>query len=353
MTRKREAESRLLDDLVQLARRETPPPVEWSRLESQLRKAAALDARPAPARVRLRPAPIWALAAAAVLTAAVVLFVQTRPGAPLREQGPRMAADEPASASIRGARTSPPQEIVALTAPRRVQHPLVGAWTLATGGKAVVIGDQPVTVRLMEGALTAEVVPSAKDESFVVVAANVRVAVHGTRFRVRWGPAEDSVHVEVYEGVVGVRPAGDPQASEVRLRAPTAARFDRAGAPMGADPAPLPLRKRIGHPSKSAATLPSSESRPSSPDLAEGSARAAQVVQRCFDEHTATNEETQVSLTTRLVARINPDGQVHSAEFQPPLAPAVERCVSRAFSTVRFPESTEGALLDEELTVRR
>ena len=372
--------------LAELREREPPAPAveglprelreEFRRLSDQGALAAA---RPAAAR-RWWPA-------LALLPAAALALLLLRP-----EPAPVPSSTGAAAlAQLDGQ----PLELGALVAatdrPRRVEHRGRARWELAPGSRARLASSagNVLRVSLEQGSLDAEVQPSAAPESFIVMAAGTEVAVHGTRFRVTLLGGEQ-VRVAVSEGVVQVRPvsAGGARASGTSLPAGAQADF-WAGLPEPAAPSALtpplaPQPPRPSPPAHATPTAPSSAGKPASSPPPAGAARPAasaalapakrpqaaaggtapasvetalravtEQVQDCFRRELQGSSEVGIEVSTTLALGVEADGTLLSADFEPPLAPAVERCVAAQLSQLRVAASPEGYRVERNLRLRR
>lgn len=137
--------------------------------------------------------------------------------------------------------------------PRRVDLAGAGSLWPASDARVLVRSAGPLTrIELWQGEIVMQVNRRAAGERFVVVLSDAEVEVHGTRFTVV-ADAGRLARVDVAEGVVAVRHAGDPErflnagthlvlpVSPPRdLAADGAADEDRATA--SATPAPTPVR---------------------------------------------------------------------------------------------------------------
>lgn len=349
-----ERDSGALERLVEEARSEGTPPLDWDAIEASLMKRAAETQRaPAPSRVRLVP---MLLAAAAVLSASVFMVVRghhallegaERESIAQREvplQRHTLNGDELAPGTVV---TSGAEAVV-------VEHRGHATWTLSPQSTAHVesVGDI-VSLALDRGQISSEVVKSPKPESFVVRVERTRVAVHGTRFRVT--RLSDSVRVEVQEGVVGVGPVGRPG---FELRAPDAATLTFEGvrtdvsAATGDEPSPAAARRQNAVRPKSAYFAPIEPDGLPRGALA-GVEQVVGSIERCFRENTVSADGLRVSLETRLTLRVDPKGTVGEAVFAPPLAPSVGTCVDDAIGTIGFPRSEGGFVAYRVLELNR
>jgi ferric-dicitrate binding protein FerR (iron transport regulator) len=263
------------------------------------------------------------------------------------------------------------------------------------GARAVVARvEDPLVLTLDRGAIDAQVVPVPNGEAFAVDVDGSRVAVHGTHLRV----ARDggNVIVDLSEGVVSVGRA--PRAGSVLgtlVTAPAHAQFAatdirgtmtvthdpsavRAPETGFEDAAPLhaaeartnpaaPARPQAvaGEPhasinaspkaavaappadsvveppappsSASAATTPPPPAAPSGPDP-DAENTVARAVRACMSEHPRPDGMTVVVSTT-LRLWLGDDGSVHTARFDPPVAPDVNTCAAEAIYRTRFTKS--------------
>jgi hypothetical protein len=292
--------------------------------------------------------------------------------------------------------------VVAADRPRHVEHAGRAHWELAPGSEARLLSAAGGVLRvsLEQGSLAAEVEPSGQPESFVVQARGTEVAVHGTRFVV--SVLEERVHVSVTRGQVQVRPVvlgravlptsgtllgpgmqADFWAGATEPPAPAAAHADtpvlRAVPPLPiAPPAPPPARATRPGVSPSAPapakpnaapsvpTVPSSaawSARAPTPSAAPAAAPSASVeqalqtvtghVQHCFREQLPGSSELGIEATTRLGLWVEPDGELLRADFDPPLAPAVESCVAAQLAHLRVARSPAGFRVERDIRLRR
>ncbi|MEO8185179.1 MAG: FecR family protein [Deltaproteobacteria bacterium] len=289
--------------------------------------------------------------------------------------------------------------VVAADQPRHVEHAGRAHWELAPGSKARLLSAAGGVLRvsLEQGSLAAEVEPSGQPESFVVQARGTEVAVHGTRFAVSL--LEERVHVSVTRGQVQVRPVvlgravlptsgtllgpgmqADFWAGATEPSVPAAVHADtsvrRAVPPPPIVPvAPPAVRaarpastataaKPYAAPSAPAAvpTAPSSVALPA-PAPRQPAAPSASVeqaletvtehVQQCFREQLRGSGELGIEATTRLGLWVEPDGELLRADFEPPLAPAVESCVTVQLSHLRVARSPAGFRVERDIRLRR
>jgi ferric-dicitrate binding protein FerR (iron transport regulator) len=360
MKDQRGGEIRALRHLIHEMSAEPEPELDWDRLESRLMEKVGEAPRPVARRGGWR----WALAgAAAVLVAGGALVLRAPPEpANVSERPP--AAERPAlpaSGPVDGAKLSVGAAVVSTQSAREVTHAGRARWTLEPASRAVLTESaERLGVRLEAGALLAEVVPGSAREAFAVEAGELRVAVHGTIFRVELGA--DRVLVGVREGVVSVAPrtpgtgqswllgAGDQGSFSLNGSVGTVQRAtSETTAP--AQPAPgrsARRRSAAGVPAEQAA-LPEA---PAPAELERGLDDVAARTTRCFNEHTSRGE-VRVVARTNIKLEVLADGSAGSLEFDPPLAPAVEKCIENAGAAARFPRSRSGATVERTILLGR
>jgi hypothetical protein len=76
-------------------------------------------------------------------------------------------------------------------------------------------------------------------------------------------------------------------------------------------------------------------------------------VQDCFRRELQGSSELGIEAATTLTLGVEPDGTLLSADFEPPLAPAVERCVAAQLAHLRLAESPEGYRVQRNIRLRR
>lgn len=363
-------ESDALDRLVEEARAEGVPDADWEAVERSLMRRVASEPRAVAPEAPSRPTWVWLGAALAGVAAGLWLFSLREEHAADREQAREKA---PATAGIDGKRLSVGSVVEARTDPVTVEHAGHATWILDPGSRAHLesAGDV-ITVALERGSLFAHVVKVPRAESFVVLAARTRVAVHGTKFRVTRAGSE--VRVQVDEGVLGIGPVGG---SGFELPAPGSAvltldgvRTDGTKGPpevaSGQAPPPSPETARAPGPPR-AGTAEHREARTAGDGAARGTStatraaadpgpsaeRAMAVVKACFRSHTVAQGDLSISATTTMSLHVLPDGTVVEARFEPPLAPSVQQCAEGELSRIRFPESGKGLSLRRSIELDR
>jgi hypothetical protein len=243
---------------------------------------------------------------------------------------------------------------------------------LERGSSATVTHVQGALVlSLGRGALEALVVPVASGEALAVDVGPSRVAVHGTHLRV--ARMADHVVVDLNEGVVSVGAA--PRVGSTLgalVTAPAHAEFSAADAQAtlrvthdlsevrgaAALSAPTQVKRGTGTlaPPPVAARAEARESTPVSapphveshstpagsgaPSItaADPNAPAAveAAVHACMAER-PHSDEVSVIVSTTLYLQIDDDGSVHSARFEPPVAPEVNACAAHSIYKTHFP----------------
>jgi ferric-dicitrate binding protein FerR (iron transport regulator) len=342
----------VLHALVEDARRESAPDLDWESIESSL-LSRARDAEDVPRRVVARPSVSrspWFAGVAAMATAVAAVVV----GAHVFQSPPQQT-----SATAPAARTAPSEvdgdalavgsQILATVRPVTVTHRGHAAWTLDAQSSAHLEGvGEVIAIALDEGSLSARVVKSERPESFVVRVERTRVAVHGTAFRVE--RRETTARISVSEGVVGVGPL---KGTTFELPAPSSAVVDFEGArtdlvasgsgpnePPGITPPPPAPHDR-------ARSVPPEKGGPADGSVAIG--RIEEGVRRCFADLTVSRGDLKVTVSTRMSLQVNENGHLVEASFDPPLVPAVRSCVDAASRNVEFPRSTAGLHVDRVL----
>jgi hypothetical protein len=236
--------------LVRMVAREPAPQLDWGGIERAVFER--LDAEPVAAPV-LAPA-LWprllGVAAVAAGIAAIVGF--GLPSRPLGAYEPATPVAGTIAASTLGAATGRPAApldapltfrgvwLAADTRPLAVRWPGRATCTLGTGTRAHVEPSSPaIVVRLEQGSLRAEVVPSPEAETFVVRVGETAVAVHGTAFTVE--RVGDRAVVEVEHGSVVIGSyARRGTAPRWLMLGPSRASFSLDGARVAAFDGPAP-----------------------------------------------------------------------------------------------------------------
>ncbi len=303
--------------------------------------------------------------------------------------------------------------VEAVEGPVRFGRDGVLAWTLSAGGRVRVvsgIGHEELrhVVALEAGALHVEVVPldergvvaergaaaPSTQERFVVEVGDARVAVHGTEFHVV--RSSQGIVVDVARGVVAVRRAVDAPGSGQRLEAPHRAAFAvdgtgyrelparRASAraevgAVGRDDAPVAARS-TDHASQSpdeqyaglsqqldvtrghgSGSAPAHRPAPATQDTpiaavpptagAWTSERVRGEVISCIVRSAAArSSNVRVTVESRLVVDVAPDGLTRGLRFDPPLRPDFQACAQPVFGA-RFAPGTGRLLVPVEVVL--
>ncbi|MGC4094305.1 MAG: FecR domain-containing protein [Polyangiaceae bacterium] len=357
-----------LDALVEEVRAVAAPKLDWERVQQRLTSAIERDA------TAVRPEPslrmFWVLPALAV-AACIGLWLLPKSAPESRAQLP-VASQEGA---VDGDALAKDELLQGGPGGLRVAHAGRAEWTLDPDSTASVIEHEGVIrVRLVSGALRARVVPTLEKERFVVEAANTRVAVHGTVFRVRLDA--DRTVVDVEQGVVAVGPLERARAAATLLRAPIHAEFALSGAPLDTHQVavnaptggtrPSPLHKQ--HRAAPEASASSESDRPAPPpvtvettinqrrtigEVEAGVGPVVAAVTRCFREGSSESGNLRVTAKSSLTLQVAPDGSIGRLSFDPPLSPNVQSCSEAAIAHVRFARSVEGTSVTRVLELTR
>lgn len=373
-----------LDRVLREIRAQRPPEARQVALPVRLRdefRSFAAQPRSALRRTRTTPVAGWQLGIAAALVAAGTLLV-LRPTEPER-LGPahtELRPPVPAVALVDGQPVETGVALVAVVVPRTVQHVGHASWVLLPGSRARLRSAGPVVwVDLEQGSLNAQVQPSEQPESFVVQARGTEVAVHGTRFSVSL--QGERVQVEVTEGSVQVRPTGQSSGTLLRghMRSDFVAGVLQPALAPHAEQAALPpqagLEVKPARPLPPAGPgrAPSPAMRPAltgnlgtatplqppaaTPPPDAESERALQAVtehiRACFRRHLPGSSELGIEVSTRLGLWVEASGQLLRADFEPPLAPAIEGCVAEQLVQFRAAPSPEGYRVERDLVLQR
>lgn len=347
-------EEKALASVVSEARAERVPELDWAKLEAKLDELPPLPAPPKPSALRFLVPPL-ALAAAA----AVLYFAWPEP-----PPAPVAQVARPASVAktMNGDRLTPGSRVEARKEERVVSHPQRATWTLEPGSLAEVIRTgEVITIRLLAGSINAEVVPSARLETFVVEARDVRVAVHGTRFRVAL-PA-GGVDVDVTEGRVMVGPREKPGTGKL-LVGPTSEHFSPAAAVEKRAPEPPPPAPSLKATAPEPAVEPPAEPPapaplvPTVPEPSPGAVdtaalHAIELTSACFRQKSVSAQAPSPPVQTTLTVRAQPDGGISSIQFSPPLARQVELCVKDGLKSLHGPVSPNGIEVSRAISLGR
>jgi len=367
----REEERKALRKVLSESGSERTPEVDFHRIAEHL---AALP-RPSP----VRPAPLRLLLAPAALAAAGALFyfAQSEDRAPVAPAP--VAAEHQGPAN--GDQMVPGMVVTAGDQRRTVSHPGRVAWTLEPGSHATLLTvGEVVTIRLDTGSISAEVVPTARPESFAVEVGEFRVAVHGTMFRV--AVATRGIDVDVSEGSVLVGPRAQPGTGKL-LKGPAAEHFDSPGATLTAPPKPeraVPTQPpaaagsaeapdatetaldAAGTAPQAAGTAPQAEAtaplpaasaklpEPSPGAVDTAALHVIELTSACYRQRSVT---AGTSVQTTLRFRMRPDGSISSVTFTPRLARQVELCISDGARSLHGPLSNDGIEVSRSILLQR
>jgi hypothetical protein len=364
MEERRGSEIEALREVIREAAQEPAPELDWERVEARLFER--LERPEAPAR-GLRA---WRYALAIAAAAAVALV-----GFGLLRSSPEQVADQArsveqlaapkligpeVSGKVDGTRLAVGDRVVSGAREIVVEHAERASWTLLPGSAAALrdVGER-LTIQLESGAVLSSVVPNARAESFAIVTGDVRVAVHGTRFRVERRDHRALVTVE--EGVVAVGPATTGATEGFVLHAGDQGSFTLDGktgtvqraATAELEPAVTPPARVVQRPPSAppAAPIASLPETPTTAELERGLDGVAAAVTRCFLDHTKSGE-VRVTARTELSATVRPDGSISELAFDPPLAPAVQACAVGAGRAGKFPASEKGAVVERSILLR-
>lgn len=357
----REPREAALQRLVRDARAEPAPELDWSSMEERLLLQTRQPAPPA--KRSARPLAWGALALAA---AAVLWLVGTR-GQPTLLPAPQADVTAPQSQVTDGDTLAIGARVEAQAHEETVEHAGRAKWTLAPSSSALLAGrGERITVHLERGSVLSRVVPNPRPETFVVEAANARIAVHGTVFRVALEGGR--VLVDVREGVVGVGPLGSAPA--FMLEAPAQGDFaadGRSGSINGrrvsadggrqtSPQKPTPRSSAVASAASSALAPVASAELPGEPsinDIEAGITRIVDATSDCFMRHTQSADGVQISVHTALSLKILDSGAVTDLDFQPPLSPDAEKCAAASIEQVRFAPSRQGTKVTRMLELKK
>lgn len=352
-----------LRGLVDAARAEAAPELDWAGIEQRLLREAQRSAPPA-----TRSLYPYAWGALAVAAAAALWLVGTRTlPSTLPAPSPSYESSGPVRASADAAEVGTRYQ--ANAGEVTVAHAGRAEWTLAVGSSALLAGKgEVIRVQLERGSVLSQVVPNPKPETFIVEAARARIAVHGTVFRVALEGGR--VLVDVREGTVGVGPLGKPSA--FMLEAPAHGDFAADGLSGTIDGRAVPVRVSQPHvagpqkstPGRGASPLSPSSSAapavsappPAEPSISEieaGIARIVEATSDCFAQHTQSANGVQITVHTALSLKVLGSGSVADLDFQPPLSPAAEQCAAARISQVHFAASEQGARVTRMLELKK
>ena len=341
-----------LDQVVEEARGEPEPDIDWQRVEASLMDK--LDQEPttpaAGAERRFGWPAVAALAAAAAVGIFSVRALQSPTSTPSATETEVRSAEARTfrTAEVNGAALSVGDRVVAEGHSVVVKHSGRANWTLASGSQAKLVrSGRFLTVQLVSGSVRAEVVPDKRAETFAVEVADTRVAVHGTVFTVKRLAKKSEVTVE--EGVVAVGPKSAPgQTQGFTLRAGDRGAFaldGRSGNVTRAAVAQLPEEAEseqaapLKTPKAAAAPLPTAlpvNAMEKALDQLQSS------VMHCFNKHTSAEAGVRITARTRASLSFAGSGRVNTVRFEPPLAPAVQQCAEGAARGLKVMRTQNG-----------
>jgi ferric-dicitrate binding protein FerR (iron transport regulator) len=351
-----------LERLIREARDQQPSEPDWSRVEAALMAQARREKPKAPS------APRGVMWGALALAAAVALWVGLRAPQSAETPVPQANAARTPAAVRDGDALELGSRIEAVRSAITVSHPGHAVWKLLAGSSAFLAErGERVVVHLEHGSIIARVVPNPKPETFVVETDTARVAVHGTVFRVTLRGGR--LLVKLHEGSVAVGPKdGSPV---FMLKAPASGDFaldGRTGEVSGSVPSePSESDARDDLPKSVPArvvprpTLPSAA--PPAPsvelpdelsigDIEDGVSRVVDATSTCFRQFNQPKPGLEITVRTALTLKVQPDGSVADVDFQPPLAPDVERCATASVSQIRFASSKQGSSVTRMLELK-
>lgn len=341
-------EFRPLSRALREAREESIPELDWDKLEERLRQlepsAQTAPKRSAKAGIALAAA---ALSAAAAITLTLGREPVAPTGIPVPEHATQRVVDDVPSQreTLDASKGS-----VTLTRPGRARL------TLAQGGRGELRDlDGVITVYLDRGKVSASVEPSGRKESFVVQAAGVRAAVHGTKFSVELG--RERVTVSVTEGVVLVGPSEKPGSGKL-LSAGKTANFTLGGEPITRTEKLSPTDKPRTHASAEAPEASASASEappaPSARSIADVEVAVSGLLgaaNHCFRER--STDGLRVTAQTAATFKLSADGRVTELGFDPPLAPSVQGCITNGVSGLTVGDATTELVVTRRLELSR
>src|SRR6185436_11601577 len=73
----------------------------------------------------------------------------------------------------------------------------------------------------------------------------------------------------------------------------------------------------------------------------------------CFDSNTATANGVRVTVNTTMTLKALPSGSLELTNFDPPLAPAVQRCLEQGVRSVTIAEAQQGISIVRRMDLER
>ncbi len=365
----RPASQRILERLIETARSEPTPTIDFERMQLKLRQTW-VGQRPNEQRFPLR----WHWASAAAV--AVSFFIGGWYGHAHHQTSVSSTSEMPYPLHVLDGRAlAVGQELSSGLEPLLINHPGVAQWTLAPEGKArLSVKGQYLTVRLEVGRIDAEVIPSQQLESFAVEAGPLRIAVHGTTFAVE--KHGDAVDVVVSAGSVVVGASGQPgNTSGTVLIAPGRQRFSINIKQESTDvsqhketvPGPALVRPKTTAPLPTAPADTSEQStthaesklveRPSRVEQEEALDVVRAAAARCFaqakNNDAARDSHVIVRVDTQLTVNIAPGGSIIDVSFDPPVPDTILQCTRHEISDWSTTPSNLGSVTSRPIMLTR
>jgi hypothetical protein len=359
-TKPRDPREAMLRRLVRDARTEPSPDLDWSGIERRLLQ----QTKQAGGEAKRSPHPL-AWGALAVALASTLWLIGTPPPRATSPARP-VELSTVAPAVHDGDRLALGSRVATNDGEAAVTHAGRATWTLSPNSSAVLAGrDERITVRLERGSVLSRVVPNPKPETFVVEAADTRVAVHGTLFSVAL--AGGHVLVQVREGIVAVGPRGGAPAFLLTAGMTgdfaTDGRSGRIDGRAVRESKTRPTRAHKQTPARAVGTtansalapVPSADlpSEPSINDIETGIARVVDATTECFARFAQSADGVQITVHTALSLKILDSGAVAEIDFQPPLSHDAEECAATSIAEMRFAASKQGTSVMRMLELKK
>lgn len=366
----RPASQRILGQLVEAARSEPTPAIDFERMQLKLRQTW-IGQRPSERRIPLQ----WRWASAAAVAVSFLIggwYGHAHHQATLRSTSEML---HPLRV-LDGGALSVGQALSSGRDPLLVKHSGVAQWTLAPEGRARLSAKgRYLTVRLDVGRIDAEVIPSQQLESFAIEAGSLRIAVHGTTFTVQ--KQGDSVEVVVSAGSVVVGASGQPgNTSGTVLMAPVMQRFSISPKQASGDGSrhneavtgPALVRPKAPTTLPSAPPEKASEESTTHPEvkLSDRPSRVEQeqaldvvraAAARCFaqakNNDAARDSHVIVRVDTQLTINIAPGGSIIDVSFAPPVPDTILQCTRHEISDWSTTPSNLGSVTSRPIMLTR
>ncbi|MDX2055479.1 MAG: FecR domain-containing protein [Polyangiaceae bacterium] len=387
---------RRVRQLVEEVKAARVPPIQWAALEqelfSELEGQAPSASGLAPRRSGFPQSGLaWGLAAAAGAVLALGGYrVLNNHHQDLPSQAGTASARTWTSPNVDNAQTKVGDRFVASHSDITITDARLGKWVLSSGGEATLLRRDPLVMQLAQGELLAEITPGLGPDIFAVEAAQTRVAVKGTVFRVR--RSLDHVHVDLMRGEVAVSSLGAgrqifplraPASGDFALDASSGQVWEPSGTLVGAKAA-SPNELARANETRGAANLESTDPRsaveasppkklsskltrapeqdtaipaeiPLTLNLSQANAGVDALVRSardCLYSNVAKNGHPLSSkFTTQARLQVNSKGDLTELEFAPPFLPQADACLRRQIQTLNFGESQKGAELFRRLEI--